>query len=189
MRWPVRLSNLLPACRFVPELLWSELGGWCNIAAMSESIRTVAVLGAGTMGAGIAQVTAMAGLTTRLFDVEPAALQRGLDRALAQVAEGVRRGKIPSETSELTKRSLAGVTTINDAVADVDLVIEAAPERMEMKTEIFRTVAALCRDSAIMASNTSSLSLTEMAAAATNPGRVVGLHFFNPPHIMKLVEI
>ena len=169
--------------------LWSESRPWCNIAAMSKPIQTVAVLGAGTMGAGIAQVAAMAGLTTRLYDVDPAALQRGIDRALAQVAEGVRRGKLPAEVGERTKLSLRGASNLKEAVVDADLVIEAAPERMEMKKEIFASLSVLCRESAILASNTSSLSLTEMAAAATHPGRVVGLHFFNPPHIMKLVEI
>ena len=193
MRWPQQLSN--PASRHkdegdpVESNAWSESGQWCNIAAMSESIRTVTVLGAGTMGSGIAQVSAMAGLATRLFDVDSAALNRGLDRALAQVAEGVRRGKIPAGTDERAGRSLAGIPDLKEAVAGADLVIEAAPERMELKTEIFRTLSTLCSGSAILASNTSSLSLTEMAAAATNPGRVVGLHFFNPPHIMRLVEI
>lgn len=184
MRWPVRLSN-----QSRPGFSWSEPGQWCNIAAMSESIRSVAVLGAGTMGAGIAQVCAMAGIGTRLFDVDTAALQRGLDRAQTQTAEGVRRGKLPADTGELVKRFLSGASNLKDAVEKADLVVEAAPERMDMKREIFTSLSTLCRATTILASNTSSLSLTEMAAAASHPGRVVGLHFFNPPHIMKLVEI
>jgi 3-hydroxybutyryl-CoA dehydrogenase len=156
---------------------------------MSRTIEKVVVLGAGTMGAGIAQVVAMAGIQVTLHDADGAALRRGLDRALTQLDDGVRRGKVPQDVRDEAGRRLTTSEDLAAAAADADLVIEAAPERIDLKKQIFTTLGSLCRDSTILASNTSSLSLTEMATAAPAPHRVVGLHFFNPPHVMKLVEI
>ena len=156
---------------------------------MSHSIRTVAVLGAGTMGSGIAQTMSLAGIRTVLFDVDGEALARGLDRALREIEQGVSRGKVTASQGERAREALRGGSDIAEAVRDADLVIEAVPESLELKLRLFGELGRLCRDSAILATNTSSLSVTRIASATTAPGRVVGLHFFNPPHIMKLVEI
>lgn len=156
---------------------------------MPHTIRTVAVLGAGTMGAGIAQTAALAGLTTRLFDVDPDALARGLDRAFSQLDEGVRRGKIAADRRDRCRELLTAAAGLPAAAAGADLVIEAVPEIMELKKRTFAEVGRVCPPEAILASNTSSLSITDIASAVPHPERVLGLHFFNPPHIMKLVEI
>lgn len=154
------------------------------------TIRTVAVLGAGTMGAGIAQVAALAGFSVRLHDPDGSALRRGLDLANARVAEGVKRGKVTEAQQTAARQSLAGATDLEGAIAAADLIVEAAPESMALKKKIFGTLAAQAPAGALLGSNTSSLSLTEIASAAGPAApRVVGLHFFNPPHIMKLVEI
>jgi 3-hydroxybutyryl-CoA dehydrogenase len=156
---------------------------------MRETIRNVTVLGAGTMGSGIAQTAALAGFRTVLFDVDPAALGRGLDRASSQIEEGVRRGKIAPERRDASRAALSGSSDLAAAAGGADLVIEAIPELMELKRKTFADLGRLCGAPAILASNTSSLSITRIAEAADSPARVIGLHFFNPPHLMKLVEI
>lgn len=156
---------------------------------MSESIRHVTVLGAGTMGSGIAQAASLAGFRTVLFDVDPEALRRGLERALSQIEDGVRRDKITPDQAEIARTNLSGSQDLRAGVAGADLVIEAIPENMELKRKTFAELSAACRGSAILASNTSSLSITRIAGSVQSPQRVIGLHFFNPPHIMKLVEI
>src|SRR5688572_2530607 len=162
-----------------------------SIPAMTidARIRSVAVLGAGTMGAGIAQAAAVAGLTTTLYDADAAALQRGIERAQVQMDEGVRRGKLTSDQREAARSALAASSDMTSAVKDASLVIEAVPESLELKRRIFADLDRLCGPDAILATNTSSLSITAIAEGTRSPGRVVGLHFFNPPHIMKLVEI
>ncbi|HET9481509.1 MAG TPA: 3-hydroxyacyl-CoA dehydrogenase family protein [Candidatus Polarisedimenticolia bacterium] len=156
---------------------------------MSTLIRTVTVLGAGTMGAGIAQVAALAGMKTVLHDPDAAALSRGLDRAVSRMEEGVRRGKLAPADRDAARSRLAAAQDAAEAGAQADLIVEAAPESMELKKRIFAELGRVCRPEAILASNTSSLSVTEIASGVPDPSRVVGLHFFNPPHIMKLVEI
>ncbi|MFO7564725.1 MAG: 3-hydroxyacyl-CoA dehydrogenase family protein [Enhygromyxa sp.] len=155
----------------------------------AESISTVAVLGAGTMGHGIAQVCAMAGCATRLQDVGQAQVDAGLAKIAANLEAGVARGKVSEEQRDQTLARLSGTTSIEDAASDADLVIEAVPERLELKREIFTRVAAVVRPDAVLGTNTSSLSITDIAAPIQNPERVIGLHFFNPVHIMKLLEI
>ncbi len=154
-----------------------------------EPIRSVTVIGAGTMGAGIAQTVALAGIPVWLHDVDGSALDRGLRRTHAQIDEGVARGKVAPERADRARAALQAAPDLPAAAGRSDLVIEAVPELMEVKKRTFAHLGGICGESAILATNTSSLSVTEIASAAAFPARVLGLHFFNPPHIMKLVEI
>ncbi len=157
--------------------------------ANADKITTVAVLGAGTMGHGIAQVCAMAGCATRLQDVGQAQVDAGLSKIAANLDAGVARGKVSEEQKRATLARLSGTTVVEDAVEGADLVIEAAPEKLELKREIFTRVAAKVRPDTVLGTNTSSLSISDIAAPIPNPERIIGLHFFNPVHIMKLLEI
>jgi len=154
-----------------------------------RTIDTVAVLGAGTMGHGIAQVCAASGCTVRLYDVDEEAVARGLSLIESNLDKGIERGKVTVGQRNDTLARLTTTTSVEDAVEDVDLVIEAAPESMALKEKIFREVDAVAPKHAILASNTSSLSITEIASVLEDPGRFIGMHFFNPVHIMALVEI
>lgn len=156
---------------------------------MNGEIRQVAVLGAGTMGHGIAQVAAMAGYQVTLFDVTEELVQRGLDRIGRNLDEGIDRGKLQPEARASALDHLRGTADLADAVGDADLVIEAVPERFDLKVQVFRDLEALAPRDAILASNTSSLSITDLQETASLPERVLGIHFFNPVHIMKLVEV
>jgi 3-hydroxybutyryl-CoA dehydrogenase len=155
---------------------------------MSRTITQVGVVGAGTMGHGIAHVSALAGLEVQLFDVTLAAAQAGREKVRANLEVGVSKGKVTAADSEAALARIRCVDQL-EALAGCQLVIEAIPEKLALKQELFRALSALCAPDAVLASNTSSLSLTEIAAAATHPGRVVGLHFFNPVHLMKLLEV
>ncbi|HEX2209921.1 MAG TPA: 3-hydroxyacyl-CoA dehydrogenase family protein [Longimicrobium sp.] len=152
-------------------------------------IHRVAVLGAGTMGNGIAQVCAMAGCDVSLYDAQPEATERALNAIRGNLEKGVERGKVSIETRDLAMRSLRKAADVQGAAADADLVVEAVPERMELKTQIFAELDRLAPAHAILASNTSSLSVSRIAAATGRAERVIGLHFFNPVHIMKLLEV
>lgn len=152
-------------------------------------IRTVAVIGAGTMGQGIAQVAARAGYDTRLFDVDAGALERGLERIGEGLASAAQKGRLPTDELETVRARVRGESRMEAAVEGADLVIEAVPEDIEIKKQIFARLSGLVRAETILASNTSSLSLTEIAAAASRPERVIGLHFFNPAEVMTLLEI
>lgn len=152
-------------------------------------ISRVAVLGAGTMGHGIAQVAASAGYDVTLYDPDGAQLADGLTRIRANLDKGVERGKVTPELRDLTTAKLRAEPRLEEAAAHADLVIEAVPERMEIKTDVFARLDALTPPRAILATNTSSLSVSEIAAATGRADRVVGLHFFNPVHIMKLLEV
>jgi 3-hydroxybutyryl-CoA dehydrogenase len=154
-----------------------------------KTIDTVAVLGAGTMGHGIAQVCAAAGCSVRLYDVDEEAVARGLSLIEGNLDKGIERGKVTVRERNDTLARLTTSTSVEDAAEDVDLVIEAAPESMALKEKIFRQVDAVAPDHAILASNTSSLSITEIASVLEDPSRFIGMHFFNPVHIMALVEI
>ena len=155
----------------------------------ADDISTVAVIGAGTMGHGIAQVCAMAGCTTRLTDVGQAQVDAGLDKIAANLDKGIARGKVSEAQKADVLARLSGTTSLEDAVRGADLVVEAAPEKLEIKRDIFTRVAAVVSEDAILGTNTSSLSITQIAEPIPAPGRVIGLHFFNPVHIMKLLEI
>ena len=150
---------------------------------------TVAVLGAGTMGAGIAQVCAQAGSRVVLQDVKDEFVARGRQRIEESLATGVAKQKV---TVELRDATLSRLTTTTDRAAaarEADLVIEAVPEVLELKNGIFRELAAVCRADAVLATNTSSLSLAGVFAGVPHPGRCLGMHWFNPPPIMKLLEV
>jgi 3-hydroxybutyryl-CoA dehydrogenase len=152
-------------------------------------MNAIAVIGAGTMGHGIAQVAALAGYRTTLTDAVPAALTGALERVRANLEGGVRRGKLTADDVAGALERLRTVPTVEDAVRDADLVIEAIVEDMEVKRSLFRDLHALTPLRCILATNTSSLSLGAIAAASGRPARVLGMHFFNPVHIMKLVEL
>jgi 3-hydroxybutyryl-CoA dehydrogenase len=149
----------------------------------------VTVLGAGTMGHGIAQVSAMAGHEVTLRDVEPGIVDDGIDSIRSNLEGGVERGKVTEADREATLDRLAGTTDLAETVADAALVVEAVPEDAALKREVLSEAQSLAPDDAVLATNTSSLSVTEIASALDRPGRLVGLHFFNPVHIMALVEV
>ena len=155
----------------------------------ASDIQTAAVLGAGTMGHGIAQVLAMAGIETRLFDVAPDAVQSGLAKIQANLDKGVARGKVEEAARAQALAGLSGVGELAAAVDGVQVVIEAVPEHMDLKQSIFTDLSSLTAPNTLLATNTSSLSITEIANVCSQPERVVGMHFFNPVHIMKLVEV
>jgi 3-hydroxybutyryl-CoA dehydrogenase len=149
----------------------------------------VVVIGAGTMGHGIAQVAAMAGYDVALTDTALDLAERGIDRIRENLDGGVARGKVTEAERDATMARLRASASIADAAADADIAIEAVPERLDLKTRIFAALVDATPDRAILASNTSSLSITEMQDATASPGRVIGLHFFNPVHINRLVEV
>ena len=155
----------------------------------ANDIQTAAVLGAGTMGHGIAQVLAQCGIETRLFDVAEAAVEKGLSKLRANLDKGVARGKVTEAERDAANSRLSGTTDMDVALEGVQLVIEAVPERMDLKTSIFEDLGERTGADVLLATNTSSLPITEIAAAAAHPERVVGMHFFNPVHIMKVVEV
>ncbi|MFU1783723.1 3-hydroxyacyl-CoA dehydrogenase family protein [Haloarcula japonica] len=149
----------------------------------------VAILGAGTMGHGIAQVSAMAGHDVSLHDIEADIVDDGLAAIESNLQEGIAREKVSESTAEATLDRLTGTTSLEEAVTGADLVVEAVPEDMAIKHETLTAVESHVDPATLIASNTSSLSLTEIASVLDSPERAIGLHFFNPVHIMALVEI
>ena len=154
-----------------------------------SAVRKVAVLGAGTMGNGIAQVCATAGMEVAMRDVEHAFLERGLQQIDKSLAKLLEKGALSEESRAAARARIRTTTDLKSAVEDADLVVEAIPERMELKIETFAFLGQHAPKHAILGTNTSSLSVTEIAAASGDPARVVGLHFFNPVPLMKLLEI
>jgi 3-hydroxybutyryl-CoA dehydrogenase len=151
------------------------------------SVERIAVLGAGIMGRGIAYAAAVSGYETKLYDAAPEALEKGLGDIQKLMDQGVAAGKLPVEARN--RAVLAGEAVLAAAVVAADLVIEAAPENIALKCELFGQLDRLAPAHALLATNTSSLSVTEMAGATARPAQVVGMHFFNPVHRMKLVEV
>lgn len=149
----------------------------------------ITVLGAGGMGHGIAQVSAMAGHDVTLRDIETELVKQGLEKIRENLADGVKREKVTEQEMDEALARIEGRTDLDKAVTNADLVIEAIPENMELKKEVFSNVEATTSPETVIASNTSSLSITEIAGALDHPERVIGLHFFNPPHLMNLVEV
>ncbi|WP_394741286.1 3-hydroxyacyl-CoA dehydrogenase family protein [Natronococcus roseus] len=149
----------------------------------------VAVLGAGTMGHGIAQVTAMAGHDVVVRDIETAYVEDGLESIESNLEGGIEREKVTREEADAALERLSGTTDLAEAVEGADVVVEAVPEDVDLKKETMADVEKHADDETVIATNTSSLSITEIASAAERDGLVVGLHFFNPVHIMQLVEI
>ena len=152
-------------------------------------IKTVTVLGTGTMGQGIAQVTAASGLATRVYDVAPERVALAITAIAAQLEKLVAKGKIQASARAETLARLTPADTIDAACEGTDLVIEAAPESMDLKVGLFRQVVAAAPPHALLGSNTSSLSLTELGSRIGEKERTLGLHFFNPPAVMELLEV
>jgi 3-hydroxybutyryl-CoA dehydrogenase len=152
-----------------------------------EDIKTIGIVGAGTMGQGIAQICAMAGYTTILFDINEQVLQKAEATTLKNLNKGIERGKLTEADKQAALENIS--YTGNTLDLHCDVIIEAVVERLEVKQNIFKDLAAINGPETILASNTSSIPITQIAAAIPNPERVVGMHFFNPAHIMKLVEV
>jgi 3-hydroxybutyryl-CoA dehydrogenase len=153
------------------------------------TLQTVAILGAGLMGRGIAYASALGGYRTVLQDTDVPALDKAAGEISALLEKGVATGKVAGEDAVAARKRLATTRALEEAVRDADLVIEAVPERIELKVELFTALDRLAPTHAVLASNTSSLSITEMAAATRRPKQVVGMHFFNPVHRMRLLEV
>lgn len=151
--------------------------------------RRVAVIGAGTMGHGIAYVAALSGYRVRLTDADPAQIVRGMDAIAAAFEKAIGRGKVTAEQRDAAIANLTAVTSVPDAVRDAVLVIEAIPERIELKQALFGQIEPLVSDGTLLASNTSSLSIDEIGEGLQHCERVIGLHFFNPVPVMQLLEI
>jgi 3-hydroxybutyryl-CoA dehydrogenase len=151
-------------------------------------IKRVGVLGCGLMGSGIAQVSAQAGYETLVREVSDELAQRGIAGIGKQLGRAVEKGKLSSEDRDATLGRLRATTSLEE-MADCDLIIEAVVEELEVKNAMWRTLDGVCAPHTIFASNTSSLTIADMAAATKRPERMVGLHFFNPVPVMKLVEV
>ena len=152
------------------------------------TLERVGVVGAGTMGSGIAQLACLGGYETLIQDPDPAALEAGAERVVESLGKGVRREMWSAEEAEAAGGRLEGVADLT-GLGECDLVIEAAPEDLGLKQELFAELATACGPGTILASNTSSLPVTAIGAETPNRERVVGMHFFNPPALMKLVEV
>jgi 3-hydroxybutyryl-CoA dehydrogenase len=151
-------------------------------------MKKVCVLGAGTMGAGIAQAFAAKGYEVVLRDIKDEFVERGIAGIKKGLSKLVAKAKMTQEDADALTARITGTTDMNLA-ADCDLVVEAAVENMEIKKQIFAELGRICKSETILASNTSSLSITEVATATNRPDKVIGMHFFNPAPVMKLVEI
>ena len=151
-------------------------------------IEKIGVIGAGTMGNGIAQAFAVAGFPVVLQDLSDKALERARITMEGSLARQVKKGSMPAEKAAEAMGRIT-VTTALDAMVDRDLVIEAIVEKLEVKASVLGQLDAICREDAVLASNTSSISLTQLAAQTAHPERIIGMHFFNPVAMMQLVEI
>jgi 3-hydroxybutyryl-CoA dehydrogenase len=153
-----------------------------------SDVKTIGVIGAGTMGNGIAHVSALAGYRTFLTDIDKLALERAMNTIKANLGRQLKSGKITqNQLQETTARITPSIVLEN--LTDCDVVIEAAIEDRDVKEEIFRRASGIVGEGCILATNTSTISITEIAGSATNPGRVIGMHFMNPVPVMQLVEV
>jgi 3-hydroxybutyryl-CoA dehydrogenase len=152
-------------------------------------VRKLSVIGSGQMGAGIAHVSALGGISTTMVDVSLEILEKAFAGIRSNLQKGVKLDKISQEIMETTLGLLRLEPDLEKGVLEADMVIEAIPEKIELKLEMFQKMDQWCKEDAIFASNTSALSITEMAAATRRPEKFIGMHFFNPVHIMRLVEI
>ena len=154
-----------------------------------EQVRTITVIGAGTMGHGIAQVAAVAGADVRLHDALKGAARSGVARIANNLAKGVELGKVTAADRDAALARITAVEELDAACTGVDCVIEAAPEVLDLKRELFVAIERVAPAHALLATNTSSLPISEIASAVRDGSRVVGMHFFNPVYVMKLVEV
>ena len=152
-------------------------------------IKKVAVLGAGLMGAGIAQIAAQAGFDVSIRDMEDRFVENGMAAIKNNLDRAVSKGKLDKEEAQKVMGRIRGTIDLKEAVQDADMVIEAIIEIMEIKKQVYKDLDIICKKETIFASNTSSLSITEMASVTKRPGQVIGMHFFNPVPVMKLVEL
>jgi 3-hydroxybutyryl-CoA dehydrogenase len=152
-------------------------------------MKRITVLGAGTMGHGIAHAAIAGGYTTRIYDVSDQAVGKGRVAVEQIVRKGVELGKLSTADADAMLARLSVTTSLPEALEDADLVIEAAPEKIDLKLALFAQIEQHAPSAALIGSNTSALSITELAGSLTNPSRVAGMHFFNPVHKMKLIEI
>jgi 3-hydroxybutyryl-CoA dehydrogenase len=152
-------------------------------------MKNIAVIGAGTMGNGIAHVFAQSGFSVRLIDISEKALDKGMNTIAANLDRMVGKGTITEEDKHKTISNIITYTDIKDGVVNADLVVEAATENVDLKLKIFKDLNAFCDEKTILATNTSSISITQIAAVTTRQDKVIGMHFMNPVPIMKLVEI
>jgi 3-hydroxybutyryl-CoA dehydrogenase len=155
---------------------------------VTGTVGRIGVVGAGTMGAGIAQIAALGGYEIRLYEIDEKQLGRGLEMVRNGMRRGAERGRWTEEAAAEALERLSSDTLI-ELLRDCELVIEAAPEDLDLKRNLFDRLASVCGPDTVLATNTSSLSVTAIAAAAPEPARIVGMHFFNPPALMELVEI
>jgi len=155
----------------------------------ANEIERAAVLGGGTMGHGIAQSLAQAGVATVLYDVAPDVLRQAREKVEKNLDQGVEKGKVKPEERAAALARLTTASELAAAIDGVDVVIEAVPERLALKQELFQKLGAALGPGVLLATNTSSLPVSAIATAARHPERVTGMHFFNPVHIMKLVEV
>lgn len=152
-------------------------------------MKNIAVIGAGTMGNGIAHTFAQSGFTVKLIDVSEKSIEKGMATIAANLDRMVAKGAISEDDKHQTIGNIITYTDLKDGVTGVDLVVEAATENVELKLNIFRQLNECCSHNTILATNTSSISITQIAAVVSHPERVIGMHFMNPVPIMKLVEI
>jgi len=152
-------------------------------------IRTIAIIGTGTMGRGIAYLSAVAGYDTILYDADNAALDAARASIESTLRKGVEKGKVADDVARASIDRVHLANDLEPAVSGADLIIEAVPEDFDLKKDLFAQADLFCGEEAILASNTSSISISKLAASVERRDRFVGLHFFNPPHVMKLIEI
>jgi 3-hydroxyacyl-CoA dehydrogenase len=177
-------DEVIQGCHGVDSGVEIRAGGVRNVTDVSR----IGVVGAGTMGAGIAQVAALGGFETVVHDPVPGAVETGIERIRSDLGRGAERGRWSRDDAEAAEVRLRPAASLAD-LAGCEVLIEAAPEDLELKRELFADLARVCGPDAVLATNTSSLSVTALAAAAERPERVIGMHFFNPPALMRLVEV
>lgn len=154
-----------------------------------EDIKKIGVLGTGTMGEGIAQAFAQFGFEVKLRSRNAPRVQSSIDEVKSRVQGLVARGRIKQEEADAIIARVKGTTSVEEIAKECDFIIDAFPEDIQLKKEVFKEIDGLCKEQAILATNTSTLSITDIASVTKNPSRVIGVHFFNPAPVMKLVEI
>ncbi|MFD0794119.1 3-hydroxybutyryl-CoA dehydrogenase [Mucilaginibacter litoreus] len=152
-------------------------------------MKNITVIGSGTMGNGIAHTFAQNGFNVSLVDINESALQKALQTISTNLDRQIKKGAIEESAKAATLANIKTFTNINEGAATAELVVEAATENRDIKLKLFKQLSEICKDNAILASNTSSISITEIAAVTTNPGNVIGMHFMNPVPVMKLIEV